>query len=69
MPEGGRLTIETVNAHLDSHYSAEHLGVPAGQYVQIAVTDTGHGMSAEVMARAFDPFYTTKPVARARGWG
>ncbi|WP_082483319.1 PAS domain-containing hybrid sensor histidine kinase/response regulator [Rubellimicrobium mesophilum] len=69
MPEGGRLTIETVNAHLDSRYSARHLGVPAGQYVQIAVTDTGHGMTPEVMARAFDPFYTTKPVGQGTGLG
>jgi CheY-like chemotaxis protein len=69
MPEGGRLTIETVNAHLDSHHSSDHLGVPAGQYVQVAVTDTGHGMTPEVMARAFDPFYTTKPVGQGTGLG
>jgi CheY-like chemotaxis protein len=69
MPDGGRLTIETVNAHLDSHYSAEHLGVPSGQYVQVAVTDTGQGMGAEVMSRAFDPFYTTKPVGQGTGLG
>ena len=43
MPEGGKLTIETQNAHLDSRYAAQHVGVAAGQYVMIAVTDTGAG--------------------------
>jgi signal transduction histidine kinase/ActR/RegA family two-component response regulator len=60
MPEGGRLTIETANCHLDDRYSRVHPGVPAGQYVLIAVTDTGTGMTPEVMAKAFDPFFTTK---------
>jgi PAS domain S-box-containing protein len=69
MPEGGRLTIETQNAHIDERYAAANLGVPAGQYVLIAVTDTGAGMPAEVIAKAFDPFFTTKPVGKGTGLG
>jgi CheY-like chemotaxis protein len=69
MPGGGRLTIETQNAHLDDHYAHATLGVPAGQYVMIAVTDTGSGMSPEVMEKAFDPFFTTKAVGKGTGLG
>ena len=69
MPGGGRLTIETQNAHLDARYVSSHLGVPSGQYILIAVTDTGIGMAAEVMAKAFDPFFTTKDVGRGTGLG
>ncbi len=69
MPEGGRLTIETQNAHLDARYVAAHLGVSAGQYVLIAVTDTGSGMPQEVIAKAFDPFFTTKTVGKGTGLG
>ena len=69
MPEGGRLTIETQNAHLDERYSAAHPGVAAGQYVLIAVTDTGSGMPAAVIEKAFDPFFTTKPVGKGTGLG
>ena len=69
MPDGGRLTIETANCHLDERYAADHLGVPSGQYILIAVTDTGGGMAPEVAARAFDPFYTTKAVGRGTGLG
>ena len=69
MPEGGRLTIETQNAHLDSRYTAVQLGVVPGQYVLIAVTDTGSGMPPDVMAKAFDPFFTTKDVGRGTGLG
>jgi PAS domain S-box-containing protein len=69
MPEGGRLTIETANAHLDDSYAATHAEVKAGQYLMLAVTDTGVGMAPEVIERAFDPFYTTKGPARGTGLG
>ena len=69
MPGGGRLTIETQNGHLDMRYATAHIGVPAGQYVVIAVTDTGTGMPPEVIAKAFDPFFTTKQVGKGTGLG
>ena len=69
MPGGGRLTIETANTHLDDSYASAHMDVPAGQYVLIAVTDTGTGMPPEVVERAFDPFYTTKGVGKGTGLG
>jgi signal transduction histidine kinase len=69
LPEGGRLTIETANAHLDERYAAENADVPAGQYVLVAVTDTGEGMTPEVAAKVFDPFFTTKPVGKGTGLG
>ena len=69
MPGGGRLTVETANCHLDHRYAAEQVGVPEGQYVMIAVTDTGTGMPPEVIAKAFDPFFTTKQVGRGTGLG
>jgi PAS domain S-box-containing protein len=69
MPEGGRLTIETQNAHLDDRYVAAHPGMVAGQYVLLAVSDTGSGMPPHVIEKAFDPFFTTKPVGKGTGLG
>ncbi|AWH55471.1 hybrid sensor histidine kinase/response regulator [Stenotrophomonas sp. ESTM1D_MKCIP4_1] len=69
MPGGGRLTLQTSNRKIDLADVAEHGGIPAGDYVRIAVTDTGSGMPAEVVARAFDPFFTTKPVGQGTGLG
>src|ERR1700687_3919305 len=68
MPDGGNLTISTANARLDS-VTAETPALSPGDYVCIAVTDTGVGMSPEVAARAFDPFFTTKPIGQGTGLG
>ncbi|MFX4086876.1 MULTISPECIES: CHASE3 domain-containing protein [Sphingobium] len=69
MGESGRLTIETSNAALDRTYTAEYADLEPGQYVLIAVTDTGTGMSPDVLAKAFDPFFTTKSVGEGTGLG
>ncbi len=68
MPTGGRLTIETSNAYVDDRYARE-AGLETGQFVLIAVTDTGFGMEEAVMEKAFDPFYTTKEVGKGTGLG
>lgn len=69
MPGGGRMTIETANARLDENHPATQYDVPPGQYVMVAVTDSGTGMTAEVLARVFDPFFTTKEVGKGSGLG
>jgi signal transduction histidine kinase/CheY-like chemotaxis protein len=69
MPQGGRLTLETANVSLDDVYARANVDVAAGQYVMIAVTDNGEGMSPEVIGRAFEPFYTTKPLGEGTGLG
>nr|WP_272889363.1 ATP-binding protein [Stutzerimonas stutzeri] len=68
MPDGGTLSIETCNELLDDR-SALELDVPGGQYVRVCVTDTGVGMTEEVVSQAFDPFYTTKPLGMGTGLG
>ncbi len=68
MPDGGKLTIETANKWLDTRAAAER-ELPPGQYVSLCVTDTGTGMTPEVIARAFDPFFTTKPLGQGTGLG
>jgi signal transduction histidine kinase len=69
MAGGGTLTIETANAYLDETYALNHPEVAAGQYVMISVTDTGTGMTPEIVAKAFDPFFTTKPTGAGTGLG
>lgn len=69
MPKGGKLTIETANVHLDDRYASAQIEVLPGQYVMVAVTDSGVGMPPDVKARAFDPFFTTKDVGHGTGLG
>ena len=69
MGGNGRLTIEAGNASLDDHYASQHGEVTAGQYVMVAVSDTGSGMTPEVLQRAFEPFFTTKPEGQGTGLG
>ncbi|MYM84956.1 PAS domain-containing protein [Duganella sp. FT50W] len=69
MDGAGKLTIEVGNAHLDDDYAAGHPEVRAGQYVLIAVSDTGSGMTPEVLEQAFDPFFSTKPEGKGSGLG
>jgi CheY-like chemotaxis protein len=69
MPDGGRLMIQTENAQLDEAYAASHEDVQPGEYVAISVSDTGTGMAREVLDKAVDPFFTTKPVGEGTGLG
>jgi PAS domain S-box-containing protein len=68
MPDGGKITIETGNRWFD-HRTAKERGLEPGQYISLCVSDTGTGMSPEVQAKAFDPFYTTKPIGVGTGLG
>ena len=69
MPQGGKLTIETIATRLESRYTDLHEALEPGEYVVISVSDTGIGMSAAVIAKAFEPFFTTKPIGQGTGLG
>ena len=69
MPNGGKLTIETGNVYFDEAYAAAQAEVLPGQYAMLAITDTGIGMTPEVIAKAFDPFFTTKDIGHGTGLG
>jgi PAS domain S-box-containing protein len=69
MPRGGTLTIDTDEATVDDHYTAQHPGVRTGRYMRLRVSDTGTGMSKATLERAFEPFFTTKPTGQGTGLG
>jgi signal transduction histidine kinase len=69
MPRGGRITIETCNAHIDENYAKTHMGVKPGEFVMIAVSDTGHGIDSATRQHIFEPFFTTKGRGKGTGLG
>jgi PAS domain S-box-containing protein len=69
MDNAGKLTLEVGNAFLDERYARDHAEVAAGQYVMLAVTDTGCGMTPDVLAQAYEPFFSTKPEGKGSGLG
>jgi two-component system, cell cycle sensor histidine kinase and response regulator CckA len=69
MPDGGNLRIETSNRNFDEAYTRHHPGARAGEYVMLAVIDSGMGIDAEALAHIFEPFFTTKEVGKGTGLG
>jgi signal transduction histidine kinase len=69
MPGGGKLTVETANTHLDSEYASLHVEVTPGEYVLVAVSDTGTGIPKDVIDKVFQPFFTTKEPGKGTGLG
>src|SRR3546814_3256575 len=69
MPKGGCLTIEAANQHLDEIYAAQNREVAPGDYVMLAVSDTGGGIASEIVERVVEPFFSTKAAGKGHGLG